>query len=400
MSLEEAGLCADNEQALYDYLEETNTDAFLLLKDGRIVIESYFGSFTRGTPHVWNSAGKSLMAVVTGIAVGLDSLSLDEPVTDYLGTGWTDCPETEANIQIVHQLTMTTGLSDQIGDGQCTDPECLVCLAEPGQRWAYSNSPYTRIGEVVETAVGQDLNDFIGERIKDITGMTGGFTYFGDNRIFISNARSMARFGLLMLNEGTWAGTPVLTDTSYLQAMTNSSQGLNPSYGYLWWLNGKESYRLPGLQRDFDGPIMGEAPAETFAALGKNGQIVNIVPSEGLVVVRMGGQPGGGVLVPNYYNDSIWVKINALRCPTATDDGVSVNSIDLFPNPAGREVLLRSSENMRKVTIQDHAGRTLKRVDLTGKEASILLADLPPGVLFLSLELENGSRQWRRVVHR
>lgn len=58
-SLEEAGFCADNEQAFYAYLERTNTDAFLLLKDGKIVLEKYFGSFTRNTPHLWNSAGKS-----------------------------------------------------------------------------------------------------------------------------------------------------------------------------------------------------------------------------------------------------------------------------------------------------------------------------------------------------
>jgi hypothetical protein len=61
----------------------------------------------------------------------------------------------------------------------------------------------------------------------------------------------MARFGLLMLNKGNWNGNVILSDTNYYNQMVNSSQTLNPSYGYLWWLNGKASYMLPACSLAF-----------------------------------------------------------------------------------------------------------------------------------------------------
>lgn len=400
MSLEDAGYCPENEQALYDFLEETNTDAFLLLKDGRIVVERYFGNFTALTPHLWNSAGKSLMAVAVGIAAELDSLSINDPTTKYLGTGWTNCFQTEDSIRIIHQLTMTSGLSDETEDPFCTSPECLVCLADPGERWAYHNGPYTLLGEVIEAATGQDLNDFIAERIKAPTGMTGQYRYFEDNRVFISNARSMARFGLLMLNEGVWDGTPVLRDAAYFQAMTNTSQELNKSYGYLWWLNGKPSYRLPSIQIDIPGPVMPAAPQETYAAIGKNGQLINVVPGQGLVMIRMGDTPGDGSLVSSNYNNAIWEKINDLSCPTTSTSPLAEPELRIFPNPANTDVRLISAAGLSWVTIYDGAGRSLERLRLSGNLADLSLEDYPAGFLHLRIVTRSGEVVWRRIVRR
>lgn len=397
MTLEEAGFCADNEQAFYDYLDRTNTDAFLLLKDGKIVLEKYFGNFTRFTPHVWNSAGKSLTAFAVGISADLDSLSLDDPTADYLGSGWTNCPETEGSIRIIHQLTMTSGLSDQTGAPSCTAPECLVCLADPGARWAYHNGPYTLLGEVIEAATSQDLNDFIAEYLHQPTGMTGRYVYFSDNRVYVSNARSMARFGLLMLNGGAWNGTPVLRDTAYFRAMINSSQQLNPSYGYLWWLNGKASFKIPSLQINFPGPIMPDAPAETYAAIGKDAQLLNVVPSQGLVLVRMGSTPNDNSLVSTMYNDSIWVQLNKLLCPTGTEDVVRSDELIVAPNPARDQLLLTAEGEMNRVAIYGPDGRWLGSRLLRSRSATIDLAGFPRGVLRLRVETNRGV-VWRKVV--
>lgn len=397
MTLEEAGFCADNEQAFYAYLERTNTDAFLLLKDGKIVLEKYFGSFTRNTPHLWNSAGKSLTAFAVGIAADLDSLDLNDPTADYLGTGWTNCPATEGNIRIIHQLTMTSGLSDETGDAFCTSPECLVCLADPGTRWAYHNGPYTLLGAVIEAATGQDYNDFIAQYIHQPTGMTGRYLNLADNRIFASNARSMARFGLLMLNEGSWGGIPVLRDTTYFQSMINSSQDLNPSYGYLWWLNGKASYKIPSRQFNFPGPIMPDAPAETYAAIGKDAQLLNVVPSQGLVLVRMGSTPEDNSLVSTMYNDSIWAKLNTLLCTTSTDDAFPINGVSVSPNPAGPLVQLTAASELKRVGIFGANGRWLGTRRLNGLTAEVNLTDFPRGVLLLRVETAGGVI-WRRVV--
>ncbi|MBK6945843.1 MAG: hypothetical protein IPH21_14410 [Flavobacteriales bacterium] len=63
----------------------------------------------------------------------------------------------------------------------------------------------------------------------------------------------MARFGLLMLNQGTWNTTPIMTDMNYFTDMTTPSQTINNSYGYLWWLNGQTSYHL--LDHKLNSPV-------------------------------------------------------------------------------------------------------------------------------------------------
>jgi CubicO group peptidase (beta-lactamase class C family) len=131
----------------------------------------------------------------------------------------------------------------------------------------------------------------------------------------------MARFGLLMLNRGVWDTTAILSDTSYFRSITATSQDLNKSYGYLCWLNGKTSYMIPQTQMVFPGPLCPDAPADMFAALGKNGRLINMVPSLDLVFIRMGDAPGD-VAVPFMLNNEIWERLNqvigrntALRAP-------------------------------------------------------------------------------------
>lgn len=121
--------------------------------------------------------------------------------------------------------------------------------------------------------------------------MVGTFVKVGYNNVHFSTARSMARFGLLLLNKGKWDATPILTDTAYFRQMTNTSQNINPSYGYLTWLNGKSTLMVPGSQVMYQTSVAPNAPAEMFAAMGKNGQLINVISSQGLVVVRMGNNP-------------------------------------------------------------------------------------------------------------
>ena len=96
--------------------------------------------------------------------------------------------------------------------------------------------------------------------------------------------------------------------------MVNSSQDLNPSYGYLWWLNGKKAITYPGLSTSFNTSLAPNAPADLFAAMGKNGQFIDIVPSENLVVIRFGESPDGS-LVPVAFHDEMWQKLEAVRNP-------------------------------------------------------------------------------------
>ncbi|TLP81622.1 serine hydrolase domain-containing protein [Maribacter sp. ACAM166] len=298
---------------LYDYLEDHNTDAFIILKNGRIVIEKYFGDFKLADNHAWNSAGKNLTAMLTGIAQQEEYLSITDTTSNYLGEGWSSMPiNQELAITIENQLTMTTGLDYMIDDTFCTDLECLTYLNDPSTSWYYHNAPYTLLDDVIANAVNTDFNSYFSEKIKDPIGMQGTFIEIGYNNVYFSTARSMARFGILNLNQGNWDGSPILSDTTYFNSMTNSSQNLNPSYGYLYWLNGKNSYKLPGTDEIFTGSLIPNAPDDMIAALGKNDQKLYMVPSMNLVIVRMGSASGNKLLSPSGFDNEIWGLINEI----------------------------------------------------------------------------------------
>lgn len=310
----ELGWCNDQIDPLVSFLASTNTKAFIVLKDGKIVIEQYFGTFTQDSLWYWASAGKSMTAFLVGLAQQEGSLSINNPTSDYLGNGWTTCsPNKETLITVRNQLTMTTGLDDNVTDPDCTDPACLQYLADANTRWAYHNAPYTLLDGVIADATGLTINQYYNSRIKSQIGMNGLYVPLGYNNVLFTNARSMARFGLLMLNKGKWANNTLLTDTTYYHNMVNSSQTLNPAYGYLWWLNGKTSFMVPGFQFVFNGSLHPNAPADMVSALGKNGQIINIVPSQNLVMIRMGNNPDNS-LVPITYNNDIWTYLNQILC--------------------------------------------------------------------------------------
>jgi CubicO group peptidase (beta-lactamase class C family) len=192
----------------------------------------------------------------------------------------------------------------------CTDPECLIFKAAPGTRWAYHNAPYTLLDGVIANATGKTLNAYLNDELKSKTGMDGLYIQTGDNNVYYSTARSMARFGLLLLNEGKWNDLQVVPE-AFVTLIKSSSQNLNPSYGYLTWLNGKASYILPNTEVSIPGSVSPNAPADMFAAMGKNGQIINIVPSQNLVVVRMGDVPDTS-LVPFLFQDDLWEKLNEI----------------------------------------------------------------------------------------
>ena len=140
--------------------------------------------------------------------------------------------------------------------------------------------------------------------------MQGTWINLGYNRVYFSNARRMARFGLLNLNKGIWDDTPILNDLNYFSKMTNTSQDISKAYDYLWWLNGKESFRGPGNTLEFSEKLIPNAPDDLFAGLGKNDQKLYVVPSKNLVVVRLGNNAGETVLGPSSFDNELWKHIN------------------------------------------------------------------------------------------
>ncbi|MES2849265.1 MAG: serine hydrolase domain-containing protein [Bacteroidota bacterium] len=307
------GWCTGRIDSLYNYLDQQNSKAFIILKDGKIVLEKYFGTFTQDSLWYWASAGKTITSFLVGKAQEQNYLSLSDTSSKYLDFGWTNCTrQQEDSITIRHQVTMTTGLDDGVTDNHCTDPACLIYKAATGSRWAYHNAPYTLLERVITQATAQNINLYTQSALKTRTGITGAWVTVGYDNVYYSKPRSMARFGLFIQNNCVWNNDTLLYDTGYKKAMINTSQQINYAYGYLWWLNGKGSYMVPSSQLVIPGSYAPSAPADMYAAIGKNGQIVSVSPSKGLVVVRMGNADEGEV--PFLMCDNIWQRLNYVMC--------------------------------------------------------------------------------------
>ncbi|MCB9183798.1 MAG: beta-lactamase family protein [Flavobacteriales bacterium] len=394
------GWCTDSIQPLFDFLDASNSRAFIVLKDGRIAIEHYFGTFTQDSLWYWASAGKSLTAFLVGKAQEEGYLNINDPSSDYLGAGWTNCsPAQEGAITVRHQLTMTTGLDDG-GDVDCTDPICLNYLADPGTRWAYHNAPYTLLDGVIEGATGQNLNAYLFSKLSLTTGLQGVYVHVDYNNVFFSKPRMMARYGLLIQEQGIWNGTTVMSDAGYFQDMLTPSQGLNQSYGYLWWLNGQSSFMVPGLQFQFPGMLLPNEPAEAVNALGKNGQILSVVPSQGLVMVRMGDDPGSVVPVPFLLADEIWARLSHVLCSSTAvvETGTGERLLLPYPVPASEHLTIPQLIGRRSAaTLTAVDGRTWPVVV---KDGVLDVSRFAEGAYWLRLESERGIETLRFQVAR
>lgn len=302
-------------QPLVDYLLLKNTKSFMILVNGRIVMENYFNGHTANTLWRWNSAGKTLTSTVTGIAEQEGFINTNNKVSEYLGTGWTSAPLAKENlITCKNLLRMNSGLDDTLGDDVA--PSNLQYVADAGTRWAYHNV-YVKLQDVVEQATGQTWNNYFNTKLRDKIGMSSTGVWFngtGANlglRIYFSNTRSMARFGLLALNNGNWNGTQVI-NSGFLNQATTTSQNINLAYGYLWWLNGKTSYRLPQTQLQFNGSLIASGANDMYMALGKDDQKIYVIPSKKMVVIRMGDAADSANLALSTFDEVLWQKINAL----------------------------------------------------------------------------------------
>lgn len=162
-------------QPLLDYLELKHSKFFIILVNGRIVMENYFNGHTATTPWYWASAGKTLTSIMTGIAQQDGFLSINDKVSDYIGTGWTS--ETLAQENLItnrHLLTMTSGIDDYVNGVYSDDvtPATLNYKADAGTRWAYSNV-YVKLQDVIAAASGQTWSTYFNTALRDKLGMTG-----------------------------------------------------------------------------------------------------------------------------------------------------------------------------------------------------------------------------------
>ncbi len=294
-------------QEAFDFAGTKSTYGLIVLQHGKIVKEQYWNGWDINKQYYIASAGKSVTAYIAGIAQQEGTININNKTSQYLGTGWTSLPLAKENlITVKHQLSMATGLDDNVPDQDCITASCLIYKSDAGTRWAYHNAPYHLVHDVIQAASGKTWNAYSKEKLFDKIGMPKSFWL---NHIMYCTTREAARFGSLILSKGKWNGVSLLTDASYFDAMVNTSQSYNQSYGYLWWLNGKASAMVPGSQIVFPASLNPNAPTDMIMALGKDDKKIYVIPSLDAVVVRLGDNAGPSALGPSSFDSEFWAKL-------------------------------------------------------------------------------------------
>lgn len=397
MDFTELGWCQERVDSLYNFLEEHNTKGFMVLKDGRIVLEKYFGTFTQDSSWYWASAGKSLAAFLVGLAQEQGHLDIDNPTSDYLGEGWTSCtPEQEELITVKNQISMTTGLDYEVDDLNCLDPECLEFGTFAGEQWFYHNAPYRLVQDVVANATEQTFNQWTQSALGNEIGMGGLWL----NYVRFSKTRDLARFGLLMNANGVWAGDTIMHDQEYFNQMITSSQDMNQSYGYLWWLNGQDNFMLPSLDFTFPGQLVNSAPETMYAALGKNDQKIYVVPDQNLVVIRVGNAAIDDLAAVTLFDSQLWTELSNMDCETSVSENQRAE-ISIYPNPASHQLHIRGKQGEEpiKIKITDLQGRVLMEKSHDPKIA-INISEFKPGKYFLQMTDEKSRESFPFIIAR
>jgi CubicO group peptidase (beta-lactamase class C family) len=297
-------------QELKDFLIQNNTKSFMISVNGRIVMEEYYNGHNASATWEWNSAGKTLVATTVGIAQQENLLNINNKASEYLGSGWTNMPvDKEKLITYKNLLSMTSGIDDT---KQLVIKSNLTYLADASTRWSYHNV-FQKLMDIVSNATKSDFETYFNTKIKHKIGMDGFWNNGLIFKIYNSNTRSMARFGLLALNKGKWENEQILNEAFFIES-TSSSQAINPSYGYLWWLNGKNKFMIPTEQTVYQGSLIPNAPSDMYAAMGANDQRIYIIPSKKMVIIRMGeaSNPTNPSFAVSGFDSLLWDKINAV----------------------------------------------------------------------------------------
>ncbi|WP_020502115.1 serine hydrolase domain-containing protein [Sciscionella marina] len=250
--------------------------------------------------NIWSST-KAVVSMLTGIAADRGALALDDPIGRYLphGTGWGDAAHRAITVRQL--LTQTSGLRQAIvseagtlgADSHIAREALSQPLEhEPGTHFAYGQRDPDLLAYVVQRAVGQDLQGFAQRFLFDPLGIPRssyfwlrdrtGNTY-GYANLFIPPAQ-YAKLGLLMQNDGIWAGRRVLS-TGYVHQVGMPGD-TNGCYGLLFWSNRGNSCTsadIPSAQT-VGHRMIPSAPRDLYAMVGFLQQNNFVIPSLNMTV--------------------------------------------------------------------------------------------------------------------
>lgn len=285
-----------------------NTRAVVVVKEGHVIAERYADGVGIDTPLLGFSATKSVMSALAGILVRKGALKLDEPVPI---AAWQGPGDPRHAITLDHLLRHTAGLAlgsslsaslasalEPVNRMKFMEPD-MAAYAEsmpletaPGSTWNYHDGNTILLSHLIRNAAGgsgSDLLRFARRELFDPLGMRNVTIEFdaagnpeGSSQM-LARARDWARFGQLYLDDGVAGGKRILPEgwVKYSAAATPNAW-VGQSAGF--WTNLGDS--LGATYRVEHG-----WPREAFFAKGTIGQYVIIIPSERLVIVRLGRSP-------------------------------------------------------------------------------------------------------------
>lgn len=297
-----------SEHALGDLLARTNTMGFLVIKNGRIAMERYFGGADQTSTFTSWSVAKSFTSTLVGLAIADGKIaSVDDPVTKYIpelkGSGYDGVPIKEllqmsSGVKFVEEYT--NGESDVnrmwrlcMGENTETLNDFVKSIPgggePPGTKFVYRSADTQVLGWLVKRVTGKTLADNLTQRIWGPLGMEHDATWLTDKpgpqameaAFCCINAalHDYGRYGLLFLNKGKWNRQQIVPVSWVDEATVPQSAQVQPGklfpgdpggYGYQWWT-------YPDLN--------------AFSAEGICFQFIFVNPKENLVIVKSSALP-------------------------------------------------------------------------------------------------------------
>ena len=303
--------------------QEQNTRALVVAYKGKIIGERYAPGFTKNTPQISWSQGKSITAALIGVLVQQGHFGVDDPAPV---AEWHQPGDPRNAIKLKHLLRMSSGLDFKnygLGrpDSWSNENEHFRIYFDalnvfehavnqppdipPDSMFRYRNSDPLTLGRIVRQTVEAQgksylafpqraLFDRIGARNFVLeTDAYGNFIMTGYD---FGSAWDWVRFGLLHLWDGMWQGERILPQGWVEFVSTPAPADPQRGYGGLFWLN--------------RGGAMDRVPQDAFRAAGFMGQTTMIIPSRDMVVVRLGPSPGG---FNQYFNELVGEVLAAIE---------------------------------------------------------------------------------------
>ncbi|MCK5800194.1 MAG: serine hydrolase [Deltaproteobacteria bacterium] len=248
------GLDATRLQSLLAEAEAQKSSAVLILKNGKLVVERYWGVDGR-EPLITMSISKSIVALAIGQLIAAKKIaSLDQKVANFIPT-WAKAATSKdprqaqkAEITLRQILNHTSGLSGRRthrtrGRLRRHARRTRVVTA-PGTRFHYNNNAVDFLALLVQRVTGQFLDDYLQIHLFGPLDISGAYWYkYADGQPRVAGELlirpiDLLKIGSMMLHHGRWRGEEIVP-RSWVSKIVRPGQKIYITYGLLWWRDGR-----------------------------------------------------------------------------------------------------------------------------------------------------------------